>query len=159
MTLKKGVDYIGVGVGAVIFNEDREVLLVQRRGSPEAGYWTIPGGSVDFGETCEDAIRRETFEEVGLIVEVDSFITVVDHITPADGTHWVSIEYLVRVLGGSASNRSQSESSDIGWFGLGELPAMLSQPSREAIEAYLVNGEGGSRATGRIGSNQRRNVE
>ncbi len=138
MSSRRGVDYIGVGVGAVILNEDREVLLVRRRRRPEAEYWTIPGGAVEWGERCEDAVCRETLEEVGLTVEVESLLTVVDHITSVDGTHWVSMEYLVRVLKGAASNLSTSENSDIRWFNLSDLPELLTQPSHEAIDAYLA---------------------
>ena len=48
--LIKGKDYIGVGVGAVILDQD-QVLLLQRLREPEAGYWGIQGGAVEFGET------------------------------------------------------------------------------------------------------------
>lgn len=56
-------------VTGVIFNEDRnQVLLIKRRDVP---IWVLPGGGVDAGETPEDAILREIFEETGLIAKIE----------------------------------------------------------------------------------------
>ena len=63
--MKRGVDYIGVGVGAVLVREDGRLFL-SRRGPlsrNERGLWEFPGGSVEFGETLASALRREMMEE------------------------------------------------------------------------------------------------
>ncbi len=52
-------------VGAII-EKDRKVLLVKRNHEPFKGYWCIPGGHIDFGETAEQAVIREVKEETGL---------------------------------------------------------------------------------------------
>src|SRR5690606_7855685 len=44
------------------------VLLVQRAYAPFYGYWTFPGGRMDPGETAQECVARELFEETGLIV-------------------------------------------------------------------------------------------
>ncbi len=62
--------YISV-VGVVILNEANEILL-QRRSSNKRvnpNKWGICGGKVDFGETPLDAVVRETFEEIGVLLE------------------------------------------------------------------------------------------
>ncbi len=55
--MKKGIDYIGVGVGAIIFNTDGKVFLARRdrKARSELGKWEFPGGGVEFGETLEHA--------------------------------------------------------------------------------------------------------
>ena len=134
--LAAGKDYIGVGVGAVVLNDLGEVLLILRRKEPEADKWTIPGGAVEWFEKCADAIKRECLEEVGLTVEIVRTLTVVDHIVPDDSSHWVSIEYLVEIVSGTAGNYSSQENADMKWFPLDALPAALTQPTREALGSY-----------------------
>lgn len=68
-----------VGVGAIIFREDR-VLLVQRGREPAKGEWSLPGGLVELGEGLHDAVRREVLEEVGLRVEVLDLVVVLDRV-------------------------------------------------------------------------------
>ena len=62
--MKKGIDFIGVGVGAIIFNNEGKVLIAQRglKARNEVGKWEFPGGGVKFGEICENAIKREVKE-------------------------------------------------------------------------------------------------
>ena len=59
--MKNGVDYIGVSAGAMIFNDRGELFLSKRsqNATNEKGCWETPGGSVNFGETLEEAVRRE----------------------------------------------------------------------------------------------------
>jgi len=57
-----------VAVGAVVFKEDK-VLLVLRAKPPAENRWTIPGGSVELGETLQEAAEREILEETGLTIQ------------------------------------------------------------------------------------------
>jgi len=134
--MKRGIDYIGVGVGAVIINERHEVLLLLRRVPPEPGYWTIPGGAVELFESCEEAIVRECREEVNLSVHVDKLLTIVDHIVREEATHWVAIEYLVTVNSGVATNAEIDENQELKWFPLDRLPERMTQPTRQALDVY-----------------------
>jgi 8-oxo-dGTP diphosphatase len=93
-----------VGVGAIIFDENRVVLV--RRGRPPAlGQWSLPGGMIEVGETMEEAIVREVEEEVGLRVEVIQLISVLDWIlVDAAGAvefHYVLMDFLCRPAGGA----------------------------------------------------------
>jgi mutator protein MutT len=59
--MKKGIDYIGVGVNAVIVNAQGKVFLAKRgkEARNESGKWEFPGGGVEFGEALEQALVRE----------------------------------------------------------------------------------------------------
>jgi 8-oxo-dGTP diphosphatase len=92
-----------VGVGAVIVEAGR-VLLVKRRYEPLAGRWSIPGGTLELGETLEDGVAREMREETGLEIEVGPVIEVFDRIMfDAERRvryHFVLVDYLCWPIAG-----------------------------------------------------------
>ena len=92
-----------VGVGAVIVDGDR-VVLIKRRYEPLAGQWSLPGGAVEIGETLEGCVAREMLEETGLEVEVGPVIEVFDRITrDVHGRvqyHYVLVDYLCWAVAG-----------------------------------------------------------
>ena len=105
--MKRGVDYIGVGVGAILVDALGRVFLAKRgdKAKNERGTWEFPGGSVEFGETLSEALKREMLEEYGIEIEVGDLLDVVDHILPAEGQHWVSPTYICRILVGRTPHR------------------------------------------------------
>ena len=56
-----------IGVGAIMLRRDR-VLMARRGTEPLKGWWSLPGGLLEIGETLECAVRREAREETGLEV-------------------------------------------------------------------------------------------
>ena len=136
--MKPGRDYIGVGVGAMVFNDKGEVFLAQRgpQATNERGCWEFPGGSVDYGETLTAAIKREFFEEYEMIIEVGDLLCVADHILASEQQHWVSPTYLARHIRGEPCIVEPEKCTAIGWFSLNELPAPLSQVTVSDVEAY-----------------------
>ena len=136
---KRGRDFIGVGVGAVIINEKDEILLLHRRFAPEAGFWTIPGGAVEWFETCEQAIKRECYEEIRAQIRVEKLLTVVDHIVREESIHWVSTEYLVELLTPVEQLEfSTRENQAMQWFNINALPDKITKTTRTAVESYLL---------------------
>jgi len=90
--VKRGIDYIGVGVGAIITDSQGRLFLARRgiKAKNERGLWEFPGGSVELGETMAAALRREMREEFGIEITVGELLDVVDHILKQEGQHWVS---------------------------------------------------------------------
>ncbi|MEQ1572954.1 MAG: NUDIX hydrolase [Vicinamibacterales bacterium] len=86
-----------VGVGAVILDAG-QVVLIRRRYEPLAGRWSLPGGTLEVGETLEAGVARELREETGLEVEVGPVIEVFDRILLDEERrvryHFVLIDYL-----------------------------------------------------------------
>ena len=93
-----------VGVGAVIVQDGR-VLLVKRRHEPLAGRWSLPGGTLELGETLEAGLVREMREETSLDVRVGPVIEVFDRIMLDEEKrvqyHFVLVDYLCWPAGGT----------------------------------------------------------
>ena len=91
-----------VGVGAVVLR-GREVLLIKRGKEPLRGRWLVPGGTVELGETLQEAVVREVREETGLDVVPREVVLVFDRID-RDGAgvryHYVIVDYVCDVVGG-----------------------------------------------------------
>jgi mutator protein MutT len=136
--MKRGIDYIGVG--AVIVDEQGRLFLARR--GPEAknerGLWEFPGGSVEFGETLAQALRREMREEYGVEIAVGELLDVVDHILPDEGQHWVSPTYVCTIISGQPTIREAGKCTEIGWFAPGEVPDDLTQITRVNLAHYRM---------------------
>ncbi|MGG1664254.1 NUDIX domain-containing protein [Brevibacillus sp. NRS-1366] len=125
-----------LGVGAVILNEQNEILLVLRNRNPEKGTWSIPGGKVDPYEKLEDCVIREIKEEVDLEVEVKGLLCTAETIRPENTEHWVSAIYEVGIKSGEARNMEPGGAiGDLKWFALDHLPANLACFTLPAMES------------------------
>jgi 8-oxo-dGTP diphosphatase len=58
-----------LAVSAAIFR-DGKILLVRRAGAPARGFYSLPGGRVEFGESLHAALHREVAEEIALKIEI-----------------------------------------------------------------------------------------
>ena len=65
---------MSASVAAIIRNEKNEILFTIRKHDPAAGMLDLPGGFVDLGETAEDAVKREIFEELNLEINKTEFV-------------------------------------------------------------------------------------
>ena len=141
--MRAGYDYIGVGVGAMVFNETGEVFLARRgpRASNERGTWEFPGGKVGFGETLAQAIAREFVEEYGMTIKLGELLGVNDHILEREQQHWVSPTFLARHVAGTPQILEPGKCSEIGWFSLTDLPEPLSQVTMDDVRMYRVRSE------------------
>lgn len=121
--MKRGINYIGVGVGAAIFNNEGKLFITQRgkKAKNERGKWEIPGGSVEFGETFGKALAREIKEEVGVEIEILELLGICDHIIPEEKQHWVSPTYICKIKKGTPKILEPEKCSAIGWFTLLEI--------------------------------------
>jgi 8-oxo-dGTP diphosphatase len=137
--VKRGIDYIGVGVGAIIVDNQGRLFLARRgpAAKNERGLWEFPGGSVEFGETMADALRREMREEFGIEIAVDKLLDVVDHILKEEKQHWISPSFLCTISAGEPRIMEPEKCAEIGWFLPGAVPQELTQISRENLSHYL----------------------
>ena len=125
-----------LAVNSVVFNEKQQVLLAKRT---DNGLWCIPGGHVDLGETLEQACLRELFEETGLKGKVVRLVGIYSdpenslHIKQGPEWHTVRVSFLCQVVGGTIT--SSPETSDIRYFDLDQLPALITDHARRIQDA------------------------
>lgn len=138
--MKRGVDYIGVGVGALIVDAQGRLFLTKRgsQAQNERGLWEFPGGSVEFGETLAAALRREIYEEFGIRIAVGELLDVVDHLLPDEGQHWVSPTFLCTITDGEPQICEPKKCSAIGWFYPQAAPSPLTQISQKNLACYCA---------------------
>jgi 8-oxo-dGTP diphosphatase len=143
-----------VAVGAVLLDGEGRVLLIQRGQLPALGRWTIPGGRVEFGETIEEALRRELRAETGLDGRIGPLCEVFEYIEPgrelpvppqsaepsepppaarsSRGYHYVILDYLVTEPSGEL--RAGEDAADARFFTLDEVAGL---PTTDGLLAVL----------------------
>lgn len=139
MFMKAGVDYIGVSVGALIFNDKGEIFLNKRsqKSRNEKGSWETPGGAVEFGEKRVDAVKREIKEEFGVDIEIIRTLHTSDEILKNEKQHWLPTTYVAKIKNRQTPKIMEPDKSDeIGWFSLNTLPSPLSYITKLDIEEY-----------------------
>ena len=121
--MKPGKDYIGVGIGVAIIDEQGRILLIKRSKAVrnEPCTWVIPGGEVEYGETIFKAVVREAKEEVGVKVRVLDVLGVADQLMKKDKQHWISTVVLCKIVSGELKNMEPEKCEKIEWFYLHEV--------------------------------------
>jgi len=109
-----------IGVGAVVFGAADDILLIKRGKAPHYGRWMVPGGTLEWGETLEEAAIREVREETGIEIEIETFVEIIEAITPGeDGFHFVIMDYAAHAISGTMA--ANSDALDAVWAPLGSL--------------------------------------
>jgi 8-oxo-dGTP diphosphatase len=140
-----------VGVGGVVIENGR-ALLIKRGSEPLLGQWSIPGGTLELGESLQEGVARELLEETGLEVEVLDMIEAFDRIfldtsAPDPGKrsrpkyHYVIVDYLCERVGGEA--QAGSDVTDIAYAAESELEKfhMTSTAMRVLLHAFAMDRE------------------
>ena len=84
-----------LAVSAAIFR-DGKVLLVRRAKSPARGFYSLPGGRVEFGETLHAALHREVDEETALRIEIAGLAGWREVVPGAGGGHYLIMSFAAR---------------------------------------------------------------
>lgn len=134
--IRKGVSgYVTpkVGIGALVWNDADELLLIQR----PSGQWLYPTGWADVGYSPAQVAVKEVWEETGLHVTPLRLVALYDVRTVADlpevPIHFYSLVFDCRMDGGSI-NRHRTETLDAGFFHLESLPKPLAREDLNWVE-------------------------
>ncbi len=130
--------YTGKTSTAIILFPSDKILLIKRNTRPFVGYWALPGGRMDPGETVEQTIVREVKEETGLDVAI---ISKVGEYVEKGVKDDIEFEYyptcfVVKPVGGEIK-KQDSEIQEIKQFNLSQLPLPLAFVHEEMIKDYV----------------------
>jgi ADP-ribose pyrophosphatase YjhB (NUDIX family) len=125
-----------IGVGALILKRDH-ILMAQRGKEPFKGWWSLPGGALETGETLADGVRREVREETGLDIRplgvLEIFERIMRDASGAPEYHYVLIDYMCRVIGGTLA--PGDDVCAVEWVRLRDLPQLqITEGTLEVIE-------------------------
>lgn len=138
------------GVTGVVLDDADRVLLVRRS---DSGRWALVSGIVEPGENPAAGLVREVLEETGVVAAVESlaYLSVTREVVYPNGdrARYLDTTFLCRYVSGTAVV-GDDEATDVGWFALDEVPADLSESSRERLAnalAFRANPAAGTRFT------------
>jgi ADP-ribose pyrophosphatase YjhB (NUDIX family) len=125
-------------IGSIpVWEQDGElkVLLCKRAIEPRYGYWTLPAGFMENGETTSAAAARETEEEAGANIELGNLFTLLNVVH----VHQVHLFYLARLV--DLDYAPGIESLDVQLFSEAEIPwADLAFPTiRTTLELFFAD--------------------
>ena len=124
-----------LAVSAVIFR-DGKILLLRRAKSPGHGFWSLPGGRVEFGESLHVALAREVDEEAGLKIDIVALAGWREVLPGAGGSggHYLIMSFAARWVAGEP--RLNEEHDDFKWVEPGRFGDLkLTGGLHEVVEA------------------------
>jgi len=120
-----------IAVSALIFDKGR-ILLAHRR---DIDWWNLPGGGMELGETVDEALHREVFEETGLEVEIEQLVGVYSKPQKQE----VVLTFRCHVAGGVPS--MTEETRECRFFAPDNLPANTLPKHRQRVEDAVLHQE------------------
>ena len=128
-----------VAVGAIVI-KDSAVLLVKRGKAPSKDKWAIPGGTIELGETLQQAAEREILEETGIRIRALKAVHTFDFIErdKQDGIrfHYVIVDLEANYLSGTI--KPGDDAAKAAWIPFTDLKALeMNKSSRDFLSAYL----------------------
>lgn len=114
---------------------DGRTLLIRRGHPPLEGEWSIPGGTLEVGETLLEGVRRELSEETGCEVRVLDLVEVFERIfNDAGGRvqyHFVIMDYLCELVAGDV--RAGGDVVDVAWAAESDLVKYALTPTATRV--------------------------
>jgi len=117
----------------VVADSRNKIWLVKRSVEPKTGFWCLPGGFMEMGETPEQAALRELKEETNFSGKIEMLLGISANHSPTYNTILMA-GYLVRDFSGDP--KAGDDASDIRCFGPDDLPEIAFQSHKQFIRIF-----------------------
>jgi 8-oxo-dGTP diphosphatase len=121
-----------VGLG-VFIRRNGKILFGERMGTSN-GFWSCPGGHLEYGETFEECAIRETAEETGLEIDHLKFAMITNDVFEREQKHYITIIMVADWKSGEAEVKEKDRFRCWQWFDWNGLPEKLFLPARNALK-------------------------
>ncbi|MDD2714368.1 MAG: NUDIX domain-containing protein [Candidatus Wallbacteria bacterium] len=125
---------------ALIMIKDDSILMIKHR-KDDSEYWLVPGGGIEYGETVEQALRREIMEECGVEIEVDRFAFSCETIG-GHHRHILHLFFTGKILSGKLKLGTEGNLVGLGFMKIAELPTITVYP--KVTDTLMKLARGGS---------------
>lgn len=129
-----------IATAGLVLIKDKKILLTKRNTEPFFGYWSIPGGKIEFGETVIETLNREIKEEINVSIENIKFIEYVDEIFPDINIHYIGHLFTADIIG--EIQIDNVELVGFGWYTKEEVMNMeIGFGHKDTLVKYLIEEE------------------
>ncbi len=123
----KGINYVGIATCFICHDGAGRIFMAKRskEARDEQGKWDIGGGGLDLGLSAKDNVIKEVQEEYAATAQSVDFLGYRDVFrTLATGqeTHWLALDFLVKVAPDEVRINEPHKFDDSGWFTLDTIP-------------------------------------
>ena len=137
-----------IRIAGLIVREGKILLAEHEKGGRR--YWLLPGGGMEYGETIEEALKRELLEEAGLVIEVGRLLWIVESIPGDKHRHVLNLILEATALEEILHPNPDRVLRDVRWKSPDELESLELFPDTKAeILEYLKTGEIGETLLGK----------
>lgn len=138
--MQKGIDHIGISVSYFCHDGKGKYLMNKRssRCRDEQGRWDFGGGSIEFGDTIEETLRKELKEEYCVEKFNSKFVGYNESFRELNNKkyHWIHFHFLVEVDPEEVKNGEPEKFDELGWFALSNLPEPLHSAALPDIKQF-----------------------
>lgn len=124
---------VRIGVYGVAVQRNHLLLTQLSSRDRDVGRWTLPGGGMEFGETPHETLRREFYEETGLVPEIRTVVDVRSYL-PRPELHVIQMIFEVEAQGEPRVIEVDGSTADAGWF---PTHAVASMPTVSLVDHLL----------------------
>ncbi|MBZ4682870.1 MAG: 8-oxo-dGTP diphosphatase [Fusobacteriaceae bacterium] len=123
-----------VRVAGILVKDDKLLLIQHKKNGKE--YWLLPGGGVDFGETMQEALKREFIEETNLNINVNELLFISEAIDPKGEKHIINFFFKVEYVDGILKLAKEKRLVDLKYIDIDEIDNIIMYPN---IKKQLIN--------------------